>query len=124
VNAQPVPRNRRVLLVDDNRDGIMMNALFIRSIGHEVVTAESGKAAQEMARTFRPDFVFVDLVLPDIDGCDLAKDLINAVGDRAKVYILTGHPDDRSRQRAREAGCEDYFVKPLEPAVFERLLTS
>ena len=122
LNALPVPSKRRVLLVDDNPDGVMMNALLISSMGHEVEIADSGLAAHEVARRFRPEFVFLDLVLPDVDGCDLAKDLIAELGPAVKVYIVTGYPDDRARQRAREAGCGDYFVKPLDSKILERLL--
>jgi DNA-binding response OmpR family regulator len=116
-------RKRRVLFVDDSPDALLMNALLVRSMGHEVETAANGLAAEKMAKTFRPEFIFIDLVLPDVDGCDLAKDLIKELGLAVKVYMLTGYPDDRARQRAREAGCGDFFVKPLDGAVVERLLT-
>jgi DNA-binding response OmpR family regulator len=99
-----------------------MYALLIRSMGHQVETAHSGRAAERIARSFRPEFIFLDLVLPDIDGCDLANDLIALLDHPVKVYIITGYPDDPSRQRAREAGCEDYFVKPVSGEVLERLL--
>jgi DNA-binding response OmpR family regulator len=111
-----------VLFVDDNRDAAMMNALLVESMGHVVHVAETGAAAMGMARAFRPDVAFLDLVLPDIDGCDLATDLIADLGPAVKVYILTGYPDDASRVRARLAGCEDYFLKPLDVEVLERLL--
>jgi CheY-like chemotaxis protein len=111
-----------VLFVDDNRDGAMMNSLLVESMGHVVQIAETGAAALRIARGLRPDIIFVDLVLPDIDGCDLAQDLIAELGPAVKVYILTGYPDDPSRVRAREAGCEDYFLKPLKVEVLESLL--
>lgn len=120
--ASGAARRRRILLVDDNPDAGQMTALLLRSMGHEVATAHSGQAAEQLALRFRPQFVFIDLVLPDVDGCDLAKDLIAQLGAAAKVYIVTGYPDDASRHRAREAGCGDYFVKPINPKVFERLL--
>jgi CheY-like chemotaxis protein len=104
MNAQPVPRKRRVLLIDDHPDGLMMNTLFIRSLGHEVQIAETGLAAEELVRSFRPDLVFVDLVLPDIDGCDLARGLASKLGGGAKIYILTGYDDVDARQRARKLG--------------------
>jgi CheY-like chemotaxis protein len=123
-NPQPAPaKKRRVLLVDDHADAVMMNALLIRSMGHEVVFAENGLAAEKLASRFRPEFVFVDLVLPDVDGCDLARDLIAELGPQVKVFILTGYADDRARQRAREAGCGDYFLKPLNATILERLLS-
>jgi CheY-like chemotaxis protein len=116
-------RKRRVLLVDDKADGLMLNALLIRSMGHEVKAARSAMEAVDITREFRPDIAFIDLVLPDIDGCQLAKDLIEAFGeDNISVYILTGYPDDRARQRARAAGCTDFLTKPIETAVLERLL--
>ena len=124
VNPQPAPaRKRRVLLVDEHSDAVMMNALLIRSMGHEVVFAQSGLAAEKLAARFRPEIVFVDLVLPDVDGCDLARDLIAELGPQAKVFILTAYADERARQRAREAGCGDYLLKPLDATILERLLS-
>lgn len=125
--AQAAPRQdrvpaRRVLIVDDNPDAASMYALLLRSMGHIVETAANGVQAERLVRHFHPDVAFVDLVLPDIDGCDLARHLVAEFGAAVKVYIITGHPDDPSRQRAREAGCKDYFVKPLAGQVLERLL--
>ena len=109
-------------MVEDNPDTALTSALLIRSMGHEVVTAESGLAAGKLARMFRPELVFVDLVLPDMDGCDVAKELISELGSAAKVYIVTAYSDDRARRRAKEAGCSDYFLKPLSTMILESLL--
>jgi len=123
MNAQQVAaRRRRVLLVDDNADDTMMNALLLRSMGHEVVTAQNAVAAEKLVQRFRPEIMFVDLVMPDADGCDLAKELMAKLGTAAKVYILTAYVDDRAERRALEAGCSAYLVKPLDPKVLEKLL--
>jgi CheY-like chemotaxis protein len=119
--AKPVTK-RRILVVDDNPDDTMMNALLIRSLGHEVVTAHNAVAAEKLARTFQPEIVFMDLVLPDADGCHLASELISELGSGLKVYILTAYVDDRAERRALEAGCRAYLVKPLDPKDLELIL--
>ena len=125
MNAQPKPAaRRRVLVVDDNPDDTMTNALLIRAMGHEVVTAENAVAAERLARKFRPEIIFMDLVLPDADGCRLAFDLISELGSGVKVYILTAYVDDRAERRALEAGCGAYLVKPLDPKVLEAILAA
>lgn len=116
------PSALRVLLVDDNSDALRMNALLIRDMGHEVEMASDGQAAMEIAGRFRPNIAIVDLVLPDIDGCDLARDLKAALRDAVRVFMLTGHDEIVARQRAEEVGCEEYFVKPLDPHVLEHVL--
>ena len=125
VNAQAkkTASRRRVMVVDDNPDDTMMNALLIRSMGHEVVTAHNAAAAEKLVRMFRPEIIFLDMVLPDADGCHLASELISALGSAVKVFILTAYVDDRAERRALEAGCGAYLVKPLEPKALETLLT-
>ena len=98
-----------------------MHALLLETMGYEAQTATKGAVAKVIAQQFRPQIALIDLVLPDINGCDLALDLIDQL--RAmKVYIVTGHPDHASRLRAREVGCRDYLLKPLDGATLERLL--
>ena len=120
--AKTVTR-RRVLVVDDNPDDTMMNALLIRSMGHEVVTAHNASTAEKLVRTYRPEVIFLDMVLPDADGCHLASELISALGSAVKIYILTAYVDDRAERRALEAGCGAYLVKPLDPKVLQTLLS-
>jgi CheY-like chemotaxis protein len=123
VNAQAKPlARRRVLVVDDNPDDTMMNALLIKSMGHEVATAQNAAAAEKLVHRFRPEIILLDMVLPDADGCHLASGLISALGSAVKVYILTAYVDDRAERRAMEAGCVAYLVKPLDPKVLEAIL--
>ena len=123
MNAQAkTAAKRRVLVVDDNPDDTLMNALLIRAMGHEVVTAQDAAAAEKLVRTFRPEVIFLDMVLPDADGCHLASELISTLGSAVRVYILTAYVDDRAERRALEAGCGAYLIKPLDPKVLETLL--
>jgi CheY-like chemotaxis protein len=115
---------RRVLVVDDNPDAVASLAMLVRQMGHEVQTAATGAAAMQVARFFRPEVVLLDIVLPDMNGCDLAKDLKALPGLLdTQIFAVTGHADDALRNRAYESGCDGYFLKPLEPKVLERLLS-
>ena len=101
-----------------------MMALLLRDMGFEVRTATSGSAAIEVARDFTPEFVLLDIVLPDVDGCDLATDLRGLPGlDRAKIFAITAYDDDAARHRAVQCGCNGYFLKPISPMVLAHLLS-
>lgn len=117
-------RKRRVLVVDDNPDAAHMLAILIREMGHHAEVASNGFAAAQAASTFLPDVVLVDVVLPDIDGCDLARDLKGmAAVNSARVFAITAYNDDLVRQRAFDSGCDGFFIKPMDPKVLERLLS-
>jgi CheY-like chemotaxis protein len=115
---------RRVLVVDDNPDAAQMLAILIRDMGHHAEVASNGSAATQAAATFLPDVVLVDVVLPDIDGCDLAADLKTmAALKSARVFAITAYNDDLVRKRAFDSGCDGFFIKPMDPKVLERLLS-
>lgn len=113
----------RVLVVDDNMDTAESMALLVRALGHEVNFAISGRIALEVARAFRPNIVFLDLGLPDIDGCALASQLrgeSESSGTRIIAVTGSGRLDDR--ERALQSGCDDYVVKPLDVGFLTSLL--
>ncbi len=68
-------QQRRILLVDDNRDATSVLVVLLQRMGHQVESAVNARAALEAARRMLPEIVFVDLVLPDMDGCELARQL-------------------------------------------------
>ena len=120
--ATPKPR---VLVVDDNLDAVHSMALLLKALGHDVQFAINGLAAIDVARSFRPELILLDLGLPDIAGDQLARQLRFEPGlERMRIIAVTGRSDDAARQRAEAAGCEAVLVKPIEPAVLERWLRS
>jgi CheY-like chemotaxis protein len=117
------PNAHRVLVVDDNLDTAETLRFLLRDMGHEVEFAINGRAALECSRRFRPDLVFLDLGLPDFDGCELARLMKAEAGaERLRIIALTGRASDEDRQRARDAGCDEFIVKPLDPRFLESLL--
>ena len=122
LNPQAQAR-RRVLVVDDNLDTVHTTAMLIRSMGHEVQFAINGFAALDVARSFRPDVILRDIMLPDFDGPDIARQLKYEPGlEKTRVVAITGRRLDEVRDRAMDAGCESVLAKPLSIAQLEDLL--
>ena len=82
---------RRVLVVDDELDTAETLSFLLRDAGHQVEFAINGYSAIELAHRLRPDIIFLDLGLPDIDGCQLARQLRRVPGlERARIVAVTG----------------------------------
>lgn len=117
--------SRRVLVVEDHLDTVHSMALMLKAMGHEVQFAINGFAAIDIARSFRPDFILLDLGLPDFKGDEIARQIKYEPGlEHTRIIAITGQSDDASRQRAMEAGCHEFFVKPLNPVALEELLAN
>lgn len=114
---------RRILVVDDNRDAAFSLAVLLRTMGHLTEVALNGDSAIEVARRFRPEIILLDLVLPDCDGCDLARELKGEPGlETVRIFAVTGYGGEEDRRRSMQAGCEAHLLKPVEARVLESLL--
>jgi len=114
---------RRVLVVDDNVDAANSIAFLLKDAGHEVHVAHDGHKAIQIARSTRPEFVFLDLGLPGIDGFEVARALRREPElQAARIIAITGYAQESDRRRAQEAGIDQHLVKPVDPAFIESLL--
>lgn len=111
----------KILLVEDNemnRD--MLSRRLVRS-GYEVVIAVHGEEGVALARTTSPDLVLMDMSLPVLDGWEATRRLKADPATREiPVISLTAHAMAGDREKAREAGCDDFDTKPVE---YTRLLS-
>jgi CheY-like chemotaxis protein len=115
---------QRVLVVDDNLDAVHSMAMLLRAMGHEVQFAINGFAAIEVARLFRPDFILLDIGLPDFKGDEIARQLKYEPGlENTRMIAITGLPIDSVRTRVLSSGCEALYAKPLAPTLLEELLS-
>jgi CheY-like chemotaxis protein len=104
----------RVLVVEDNVDAVQIACLLLRELGHIAEYALNGSIALEVARRFKPDFAFVDIGLPGVDGFDVCRQLRRDPElMKIKIAILSAYDTTKFRELATEIGCEHYFVKPL-----------
>lgn len=115
----------RVLIVDDNRDGADALGLVVEALGHQVHVTYGGLLALEVATAFRPDLILVDLLMPGMNGCDLAIRL-RQLPDFAhtKIVAITGLKDEGHKTLAKNSGCDAVVVKPAALAEIEAVLAS
>jgi DNA-binding response OmpR family regulator len=106
--------NRRVLVVDDNRDLAVGSSAILRAQGHEVKVAFDGLMALEVARTFRPDVVLLDVNLPRIGGYELARRLRAEYGFEVSLIIITADDRDYADREGCEMCVDHRFTKPVD----------
>ena len=115
----------KLLVVDDNRDAADSCSALMEFSGHHVQTAYSGRQALELAETFRPHAILLDIGLPDIDGYQLAASIRAATwGQGIALIAITGWGQEQDRRRAIEAGCDHHLTKPIDPDSVDALLQS
>jgi CheY-like chemotaxis protein len=115
--------SHRILVVDDNRDAADNLAVLCRMSGHAVEIAYDGVAAIEVAGTFHPDVVLLDIGLPGRDGYAVARTLRSAGAGPLRIIAMTGYGGEEDRRRSLEAGVDVHLVKPVEPARLFALLS-
>jgi CheY-like chemotaxis protein len=110
----------KILLVEDNEMNRDMLSRRLARKGYDVLLAEDGAKGVVAATTERPDLVLMDMSLPVLDGWEATRRLKAAPETRSiPVIALTAHAMSTDREKALEAGCDDYDVKPIE---LQRLL--
>ncbi|HUY36102.1 MAG TPA: response regulator [Pirellulales bacterium] len=116
--GQTPGRSLRVLVVEDNVDVGESLSMLLRLYGHEVQWARNGPTALEMASASRPDVVLLDIGLPGMDGCQVAKRLRERPEFKdVMMCAMTGYtPSEADRRRQHETGFDHYYVKPVNPA--------
>src|SRR5450755_3371528 len=104
-----------ILLVEDNDLNRDMLRRRLSHRGYDVILAANGRQGIDMARNGKPDLVLMDLSLPEIDGWQAARILKNDARTRGiPVVALTAHAMLGDREKALQAGCDDYATKPVD----------
>jgi CheY-like chemotaxis protein len=113
----------RLLVVDDNKDAANSLAALLRLQGHEVRVAHNGLSGLEIAKTYRPEMIFLDIGMPEMDGYEVARRLRNDQDLKNIVLAaLTGWGQQADRQRTAEAGFDHHLVKPADSKIVESLV--
>jgi len=114
---------RRILVADDNTDAAVAMAEILGMIGHDVRTAEDGVEAVELAESFRPDLILLDIGMPRADGYEACRRIRQrAWGRHVAIYAVTGWGQASDRRRTREAGFNAHLVKPVSIAAIQELI--
>ncbi len=116
---------QRILVVDDNVDAAETMALLLAAAGHVVRTAFDGQHALALAPTFRPDVVFLDIGMPDLDGYDVARHLLaDPATASARLFALTGWGAPADLEKSRAAGFHAHLTKPVDMGEVTALLAA
>jgi CheY-like chemotaxis protein len=125
VEAPTAGAGLKILMVDDNRDAADSCAPLLELSGHHVQTAYTGRHALQLAETFRPHALLLDIGLPDLDGYQLARRVrAEPWGGGVTLIAVTGWGQEDDRRRALEAGCAHHLTKPISAQALESLLLS
>jgi CheY-like chemotaxis protein len=112
--AAPEPA-LRIVVADDNEDAAVTLALALELQGHQGRTAHDGSSALAAVESFAPQVALLDLGMPGLSGWDLARHLRDSPAYRdLTLAAITGWGSESDRHRAREAGFDEHFVKPVD----------
>ncbi|MCG8407762.1 MAG: response regulator [Phycisphaerales bacterium] len=104
----------RVLVVDDMVDNVKLLAYNLTDEGYEVVTAYNGEQALEAVRTEQPDVILLDIVMPDISGLDVCREIKNdSKLGHIPIILVSAKDTDEDIIRGLDCGAQDYIVKPI-----------
>lgn len=104
--------HKTILLAEDNEDVVEVVELFLQSADYDVIVAETGQKAFELAMQHEPALVLMDMNMPIKDGYTATQEL-RAEGFKQPILALTASSSPQDRQRAIEAGCNSYLLKPI-----------
>ncbi len=117
------PKSFRILVVDDNHDSALSQAMMLSIMGHETRTAHDGESAVAEAERFLPEVVLLDIGLPKLNGYEVAQRIREqSWGTSMFLIAVTGWGQEEDRQRSTEVGLNVHMVKPVEPAALEKIL--
>jgi CheY-like chemotaxis protein/uncharacterized protein YbcI len=115
----------RVLVVDDNRDGADALGLLVEDLGNQVHVTYGGTQALDVAKTFRPDLMLFDLVMPEMDGSGLVGRLRQIPGfAQTRIVAVTGQKAQEDKSSAMKAGFDTVLFKPVARTEIEAVLAS
>jgi DNA-binding response OmpR family regulator len=115
----------KTLIVDDEAPIRLLCRVNLEAEGIEVLEAADGASGLELARSERPDAILLDVMMPGLDGWNVAERLLTEEGTSAiPIIFLTARADLRDRVRGMDAGGVDYITKPFNPLELASLVRS
>lgn len=113
-------RRRKILIVDDRKDNRAVLADILEQIGFDICEARDGHEALDKTAECRPEFIMMDLVMPNMDGYEAARGIRKKLPDlNPVIFAVSANVTEAARQKAKECGCDDFISKPFD---FDKLL--
>jgi CheY-like chemotaxis protein len=113
----------RIVIADDNQDAALTLSMLLDRLGFEVAaTAYDGATALSCIRDELPEVAILDIALPEMDGCEVARAVREEIQPPPRLIAVTGLGGTSDREDALEAGFDAYFVKPVQRTDLESVL--
>lgn len=104
------------LIIEDNENNMELITFILEAHGYQTLRAVTGGQGISMALSSQPDFVLLDIQLPDMDGADALKAIrATEAGSRLPIIAVTSYAMSGDRERLLAAGCNGYIEKPIDP---------
>ena len=116
-------RQMRVLAAEDNRTNQLVFQKMVRGMDLELVFADNGRIAVDLFQSFRPDLIFMDISMPEMDGKEATR-AIRALGSKVPIVALTAHAMDGDAEGILASGIDEYLTKPLRKTAIETALAT
>ncbi len=112
---------KKILVVDDNADAAISQAMLLKLHGHSINVAHDGETALRLYREFGPDIIILDIGMPRISGLDICKKIRE---DDADTFIIavTGYGTESDKAKSRAVGFDSHLTKPVDFAELEEIL--
>jgi two-component system, cell cycle response regulator DivK len=106
-----------VLIIEDNEDNMVLISMLLHDAGYATEWAETGLKGVEMAQSVKPDFILLDIQLPDIEGTEVLNRIRASEDSKIRVPIIavTSYAMAGDREKLLSAGCNGYIEKPIDP---------
>jgi two-component system, cell cycle response regulator DivK len=107
---------KTALIIEDNPDNMVLITRFLEKFGYQTLQAVTGMEGFEMALQKRPDFIILDIQLPDIEGTEVLRRIRNSeIGNSIPIIAMTSYAMSGDREKLLSSGCDGYIEKPIDP---------
>lgn len=106
---------KKILLVDDSSTVLLLHRMMLSHCGYELLTARDGQEALDKASTERPDLIFLDVIMPRMDGFQTCRVLRSRSETKnVPIILVTTRGEPHYVRQGFESGCTDYITKPFD----------
>ena len=107
---------KTALIIEDNLDNMVLITRLLEKAGYRTIQAMTGTGGFEMALLKRPDFIILDIQLPDMNGMEVLQKIRSSeIGTSIPVIAMTSYAMAGDREKLLAAGCDGYIEKPIDP---------
>ncbi len=109
---------KTALIIEDTEDNMVLITRLLQKAGYRTFGAETGQAGYDLAIKERPDFIILDIQLPDIVGTEVLRMIRDSeIGNTIPVIAMTSYAMAGDREKMLDAGCDGYINKPIDPKI-------